>query len=241
MRIATLHRAALMWLFVILPGCDRPYDPDYTPAIEILAEGSGEAFGADLFPLEDGAVRTYVTPSGYVQQQVVGSATFLEAEVQRARTIDPAKSLDSFYRVDDAGVWDCGSDQFIYASPVPRLLFPVKLGKRWSMENADARIRMVAEVEGLETIGTAAGLFDAVRVSYTIHDTHLEREVSNDTIWFAPGTGIVKRTGYESYRNENRQYRYENQAAQWSMIAYEWLLLHSSRGTESARGLEERR
>lgn len=181
---------------VLLSGCDilqsKYVDTLHEVKVTVKKSGSGDSYGQELFPFEPGNKWVYFSASDSFQWEVTDRFTainMVQADVVKEST--PAVSLDRYFLVSQKGVFDHGSQNRALAVPVPRLHFPVKSGKEWSVESGDADVQATATVEGVETVGTPTGLHEALRIVYVYSD--FEGAVSSiERMWFAPNVGVVK-------------------------------------------------
>jgi hypothetical protein len=193
--LVTRFSLAVMAL-VLLSGCDvlqsKYVDTLHEVKVTVEKSGSGDSYGQELFPFETGNKWVYLSASDSFQWEVTDRFTainMVQADVVKEST--PAVSFDRYFLVSKKGVFDHGSQNRALAVPVPRLHFPVRSGKKWSVESGDADIQASATVEGIETVGTPTGLHQALRIVYVFSD--FEGSVSSiERMWFAPTVGVVK-------------------------------------------------
>jgi hypothetical protein len=184
----------------MLPGGDELIAEVFLPAVTVVTQGDGEEYGPELFPATAGDTWSYFGASQYRRVAVTDRTQSMPGVETNVWEVDTnGGEVEHFLRVTSDGVFDYGGlmGRF-YAAPVPRLHFPVRVGKSWEMADEAAHVRVVATVEGTQPVGTARGLFTALRVRYDVADTDADSPPlvpyarSGGTWWFVPGLGVVK-------------------------------------------------
>lgn len=196
-----------IWLPVLLL-CSCSYldfNPDeptrYKVKIKVEQPGVGTSYGHELMPNSPGDKWVYFgTDKSYLEEVTdeLMPVNMVEATVRR-RAHD-FSVFDSYLKINSRGVWDHGDEQILHPCPIPRLVFPVRIGKRWSLANGDTGIEADAEVLGVEEVGTAMGLFEAVKVQYTVANSNDGSFYLSELVWYAPGVGPVQiQRGEDTY------------------------------------------
>lgn len=194
--MTTARAAVFVAVFSVLASCDvlqnQYVDTLYEVKVKVEEAGSGGSFGSELFPFEPGARWVYFSTSESVQWEVTdrfAAINMIQANVVQESTTE--YSLDRYFLVSKSGVFDHGSQFAARLVPVARLHFPVKNGKKWSVESKGGDFMANATVEGTETVATPMGLFQALRIVYAISD-HDRGNLAVERMWFAAGVGVVK-------------------------------------------------
>jgi len=85
---------------------------------------------------------------------------------------------------------------YIYDKPLLRIPFPVEIGQDWSWNgiefvNDETRtVKLNGKASGFETITTAAGKFEALKVETTLQTSSGSKNVMTE--WYAKSLGLVK-------------------------------------------------
>ncbi len=208
------HSLPIM-LLVLLPGlaaCEAFSDPSFPTAfdtsIEVVSEGAGQEFGPELFPAGDGDRWLYMENGDEETAWITwptGKTTEVNAEqvpiwMQRGNY----GTNEAWTLVTKDAVQDYGNVFRLNPCTIPRLHFPVRIGKVWRTDcTSDGYLNSEATVLTVERVRTDVGWFSAVRINYVIHrasgsgstlDWWLQGPPeANETWWFAPGIGVVKR------------------------------------------------
>ena len=172
---------------------NKPTPTRYAVDVDVEQPGVGTSYGKELMPNSPGERWVYFgTDKSYLEEVTpdVMPVNMVEATVRR-RSLGDA-TTDSYLKVNSRGVWDHGDQSYLHACPIPRLVFPVRVGKKWSLTNSDTGIEAKAEVLDVEEVGTAMGLFEAVKVQYTVTNSNDENFYLAEVFWYAPGVGIVR-------------------------------------------------
>ncbi len=209
-------------------GVENDNPLDRLPRVTLIDEGSGDTYDADLFPLDQGTSWTYVIPGQrtpeYLVQSVAGFQRMFDDTVTIVNRTDSMVTRPTFLAMDAEGLWDHGSLPLFYGTPIPRLLFPIRVGKRWSMTDSTTGLEMTAAVGEMEQVQTPAGVFSALRIEYSIRYVDDGVGPILDTWWLTPGVGLVKRIGAEVSRDENLEFKYLHEPPAWVLQEYNWLL-----------------
>lgn len=173
---------------------NEEYPRFFKHEVKVLLEGRGEDLGEELFPLAPGYQWTYISQEGPLVVRVEESQVDINNEsAALCRALFPGRREDLYYRLDSRGFWDYGTNFKIHAPSLPRLQFPMRVGKSWTMESLDGNLFVQALAESWEEVGTAAGVFRALKVVYLINEPQRgEEQNTTETYWFAPGVGVVK-------------------------------------------------
>jgi len=177
-------------------GCQSdlttPMATSYSTEIHVVDNGEGEEFGQELFPWDVDNYWQYFSAETFIIHQVTD-----KKETINRRTADIYQRLgngpvaEAYMRVDGEAVWDYGTQFRIWPCSIPRLHFPVRVGKKWKIGDADADLRVQATVEGIEEVATAMGVYRSVRVHYVLSNA-ADENVRHQRMWFAPGIGIIR-------------------------------------------------
>lgn len=187
------------------------YVPTPTAKITPASVKAGEE--ATLLPFKVGNTWTY---SMKVEQQVgarsarqTKDATFRVAKVDQVNGRTQAtmelmadgKVMDKqVWYVDSKGIYqvsigDGPKKNRTFSTPIPAILFPVEIGKKFEWKGTDQKSTMAynSQIRGVEEVDT-----DMKRLSaYAIETkgTSVSGKVTENTdrtIWFAPGIGMVR-------------------------------------------------
>ncbi len=180
---------------------NQPEPTRYKVKVKVEQAGAGTAYGKELMPNSPGDKWVYFgTDKSYLEEvtEEVMPINMVETTVRR-RSHDLA-AFDSYLKINSRGAWDHGGEEYLHPCPIPRLVFPVRVGKKWSLSNGDTGLEASAEVVGVDQVGTAMGLFEAVRVQYIVSNSNDESFSLAEVLWFVPGVGIVQiQRGDETY------------------------------------------
>jgi hypothetical protein len=201
MRMYKPYRLYVSAFAVVLAGCDLLADPvfpvRFEASVEVLESGSGQEWGAEIFPAAAGDHWMFCDADGRCE------LTWPTEETTTINGRDTAiwfvagavATIEGWIRVTDEAVYDFGGPSAFSACSIPRLHFPVVTGKRWRID-CGVNGNLVAEVtvEGLERVRTDVGWFDAVRVRYSVQRPQMPQGDAGEHLWwFAPGVGVVKK------------------------------------------------
>jgi hypothetical protein len=209
-------------LILLVLGCQQR-GTGFRTSVAVTAPGSGTEYGAELFPMSEGASWTWMSPEGWVELRAEGAgAEIWDRQVQVLSLLDEEARIDTYWRDDGEALWYHGGSQRVYPGGIPLLHYPLRDGKRWSFSCKDGDLQGESEVLGVEAVGTALGVLEAVVVNTVARSPSWDREVMEDTVWYAPGVGIVMRTGHETFRSEQDDFRLLGEPPGWFMRSYQW-------------------
>ncbi len=186
----------------------------------ILGLGDCTRRNIDFFPLIPGAVRIMKV----YERKVVGKDTTQSSEVKVVEVVkglkkmpelgkvwvveaplDSGKSVNHFYERYDNTIFKIVPGRGGKPERIVYLIQPLKVGGTWFDSEAE---RELTEVVAQESVAVPAGVF---RNCYKVF-TQSKRVNFQQTLWLAPGLGVVKRekvqrwekgdTNYELYRLE---------------------------------------
>ncbi|MBM4372245.1 MAG: hypothetical protein FJ098_11360 [Deltaproteobacteria bacterium] len=199
MRLLLLAGAAFL-----STACDLLEDPVYPvrfpSGVDVLEAGSGQEWGAELFPSALGDF-WLLCPEDRNDQGCELRFPDEESTSLNGITVGiwwvktTAATIQAWVRVTDETVWDYGGPAGFSSCGLPRLHFPVRTGKRWSTGCGPwGNLEAEAYVEGPDRVRTEVGWIDAIRVRYTVERPDMPQGDSGEHVWwFAPGIGVVKR------------------------------------------------
>jgi hypothetical protein len=169
------------------------YPVTYSTDVTVLQSGGDKEYGPELFPLSPGDQWLYLAQQATSYTKVTDQTREVNAtDVTLLRTTAQGAMVDAWIRVDDDAVWDYGTAEQLNACSIPRLYFPVRVGRHWELSCSDGDLRSAAVVETVEQVGTGMGLFDAVRIRYTI-ERPSRNSIEWQVWWFVPGIGPVRK------------------------------------------------
>lgn len=177
-----------------------------------VTSSSGSGGGSSYFPSTQGNEWVYRDSSGATSKITVGDTTTISnssVTVQLFRTIyydtndNETSSSETYYKVDDTGVYYHGTPNYPSAVGIQMIAFPLEIGKTWQPFPGSSQ--MVGTVVGREDVTTPAGTFDCYKLELvsTYTNGSGSTESMTSTLWLGDNVGQVK-TAYSlsSYATE---------------------------------------
>ena len=168
---------------------DSLFKAVFPVASAFLFIGCGPALGPEHFPMAPGDEWVYDAAVKEVRFQVLGRT---DRGFQIKRT---GKKPDVAYEmsIDARGAHILSAFGRPYDPPYRQFAFGTRAGDRWTWSGTIGGNKMsyVCENQGLETVHTPAGTFEAVKILETA-GTPLP---STNTMWLAENVGVVRVVG----------------------------------------------
>ncbi len=190
-----LHTHVVLVALLLLGCADLVNDAlptTYDSSISVVSEGEGEEFGPELFPWSVGDSWLYYSQDTILyivptEKQI--STNGMLSTLTEFASLDMV--IEHYVRVDDEAVRDFGSQFKWWPCSLPRLHFPVRVGKKWKVGDPYGDMRAEGTVESIEVVDTAMGAYRAVKVHYYTRNA-ADEEGMHQWMWFAPGIGLVR-------------------------------------------------
>jgi hypothetical protein len=115
-------------------------------------------------------------------------------QVFRSATTYPSGSSstsESYYKVDNSGVYLYGSSGYPYVPPLLLFKFPLKVGNTWQVFNATG-FSVEARVTSQESLTVPAGTFNCFLVEWKMYYGTVEGD--KNYFWLGQNAGIIKTT-----------------------------------------------
>jgi len=187
-----LQHSALLALTIALGACASPDRTPPVPARGILH--------ADAAPPPGAAI--YERPRWQVGDRFVYRSggrlrvDFRVAEIGPERIVlEEASGLRQIYTAELAAVGEesPGQDPIVRETPDPQFLFPLWVGKRWTIELllGEMRIQVDYHCDALETVRTPAGDLSSLRIWRRARLADAENPFERVTLlWYSPEAGF---------------------------------------------------
>lgn len=164
----------------------------YDDTIEVVASGSGESYGPELFPWDVENEWLYYSQDTHLIVRPTDDTVQTNGRTSTvARHIGRDIDIQRFIRVTDNAVRDYGNQFKWWPCSMPLLHFPIKVGKKWRVGDPYGDMRAEATVESVEVVETAMGAFESVKVHYFSRNAEGQEQM-HSWVWFAPGIGMVR-------------------------------------------------
>ena len=171
----------LVSLAVIMTRCSQPQS------------GGGSSY----FPNTEGDTWRYSSTDGSTTMTTAEgmiSIASTTAQIFRSTYISASGAIsngETYFRVDNSGVYAYGFLGFPFSIGIPLLVFPLEVGKNWNVF-VSGPISVNATVVNRENLTVPAGTFDCYKVHYAFMSGTVESYALS--FWFGNNAGITKNT-----------------------------------------------
>jgi hypothetical protein len=190
--LTILSVAALFLVSGCMDIVNDPLPTHYDDSITVLSNGEGEKFGEELFPWKTGDQWLYYSQDDYLYIRPTDETISTNGRASTlTQFVEAGFTFEHYIRVDSGAVRDYGSQFKWWPCSMPRLHFPIRVGKKWKVGDPYGDMRAEATVESVEVVDTPMGAFNAVKVHYYVRNA-ADEEAMHQWMWFVPGIGMVR-------------------------------------------------